>query len=51
VPAIAGGIGALLADCDGGIESRNGVFGSGAFDRAGAGVPGPGDGFGLAWPG
>jgi len=43
---MAGGIGGLLAVCDGGIESR-----SGAFDRIGAGVPGPGEGFGFTWAG
>jgi len=43
VPAIAGGSGVLLADSDGGIDSRNGNF-----ESTGTGLPGPGGGFGLA---
>jgi hypothetical protein len=46
VPAIAGGIGVLCADSDGGIESRSRVF-----DAIGGGLPGPTGGFGLACPG
>ena len=48
VPAIAGGIGDLLANCDGGTDSRTGPV---AFAISGARLPGPGGGFGLAWPG
>jgi hypothetical protein len=49
VPAIAAGIGVLLALSEGGIDSRTRPFEiAGSF---GAGLPGPGDGFGLAWPG
>jgi hypothetical protein len=48
VPAIAGGIGVLWADSDGGIESRSGVFDAIAGR---GGLPGPIGGFGLACPG
>jgi hypothetical protein len=43
---MAGGIGALLADSDGGIDNRNRVFAA-----IGGGLPGPTGGFGLACPG
>jgi hypothetical protein len=46
VPAIAGANGVLLADSDGGIDSR-----SGNFESAGGKLPGPVGGFGLGWPG
>jgi hypothetical protein len=52
VPAIAGGIGVLLAVSDGGIDNRSRPIEiAGAVDVSGARLPGPGGGFGLAWPG
>jgi hypothetical protein len=47
-PAIAGGSGDLLAESDGGIESRSGTFDAMAGR---GGLPGPIGGFGLACPG
>jgi hypothetical protein len=53
VPAMAGGIGALLAVSDGGTDKRSGAFDNigGALPRPGGGLPGPGGGFGRTWPG
>jgi hypothetical protein len=48
VPAIAGAIGVLLAKSDGGIDSRTRPL---AGKGCGGLLPGPGGGFGLAWPG
>jgi hypothetical protein len=44
---MAGAIGVLCADSDGGIESRSRVFDA----IGGGGLPGPTGGFGLACPG
>jgi hypothetical protein len=52
VPAIAGGIGALWAVSDGGIDSRDDGFEiEGEVEADGAGLPGPANRFGLGWPG
>jgi hypothetical protein len=52
MPAIAGDTGWRLADIDGGGAMRTRAFGLvEPLASGGAGVPGPGEAFGLACPG